>query len=44
MGRWNYDVGNGGDRTETTTPENDVCSSIDSVWGLDDVYNLHHGY
>jgi len=28
--------GNGGDRTETTTPENDVCNSygIDSVWGL----------
>ena len=30
--------GNGGDRTETTTPENDVCNSygIDSVWGLGD--------
>ena len=28
--------GNGGDRTETTTPENDVCDSygIESVWGL----------
>ena len=28
--------GNGGDRTETTTPENDVCNSygIESVWGL----------
>jgi|TARA_Y100000287_G_C14219255_1_gene355285 D-beta-D-heptose 7-phosphate kinase/D-beta-D-heptose 1-phosphate adenosyltransferase len=28
--------GNGGDRTESTTPENDVCNSygIDSVWGL----------
>ena len=28
--------GNGGDRTETTTPENSVCDSfgIDSVWGL----------
>ena len=28
--------GNGGDRTETTTPENDVCETfgIDSVWGL----------
>ena len=28
--------GNGGDRTETTTPENSVCESlgIDSVWGL----------
>ena len=28
--------GNGGDRTETTTPENGVCESfgIDSVWGL----------
>ena len=28
--------GNGGDRTETTTPENDVCKGfgIDSVWGL----------
>ena len=28
--------GNGGDRTETTTPENDVCKTygIDSVWGL----------
>ena len=28
--------GNGGDRTEKTTPENDVCNSygIDSVWGL----------
>lgn len=28
--------GNGGDRTETTTPENDVCHTygIDSVWGL----------
>lgn len=28
--------GNGGDRTETTTPENDTCTSygIDSVWGL----------
>ena len=28
--------GNGGDRTETTTPENDVCKSygIESVWGL----------
>ncbi len=30
--------GNGGDRTETTTPENDVCNSygIESVWGLGD--------
>jgi len=30
--------GNGGDRTETTTPENSVCDSlgIDSVWGLGD--------
>ena len=30
--------GNGGDRTETTTPENDVCNTfgIDSVWGLGD--------
>ena len=28
--------GNGGDRTETTTPENSVCNSfgIDSVWAL----------
>ncbi len=28
--------GNGGDRTETTTPENDVCNTygIESVWGL----------
>ena len=28
--------GNGGDRTETTTPENDTCDSygISSVWGL----------
>ena len=28
--------GNGGDRTETTTPENDVCNSygIESAWGL----------
>ena len=28
--------GNGGDRTQTTTPENDVCNTfgIDSVWGL----------
>jgi cytidyltransferase-like protein len=28
--------GNGGDRTQTTTPENSVCDSlgIDSVWGL----------
>ena len=31
-------LGNGGDRTETTTPENDVCDSygIESVWGLGD--------
>jgi cytidyltransferase-like protein len=30
--------GNGGDRTETTTPENSVCDSfgIESVWGLGD--------
>jgi D-beta-D-heptose 7-phosphate kinase/D-beta-D-heptose 1-phosphate adenosyltransferase len=30
--------GNGGDRTETTTPENSVCDllGIDSVWGLGD--------
>jgi cytidyltransferase-like protein len=30
--------GNGGDRTQTTTPENSVCDSlgIDSVWGLGD--------
>ena len=30
--------GNGGDRTQTTTPENDTCDSygIDSVWGLGD--------
>lgn len=30
--------GNGGDRTETSTPENDVCNSygIESVWGLGD--------
>ena len=30
--------GKGGDRTETTTPENDVCNSygIESVWGLGD--------
>jgi len=30
--------GNGGDRTETTTPENSVCASfgIESVWGLGD--------
>lgn len=30
--------GNGGDRTETTTPENDTCTSygIESVWGLGD--------
>jgi cytidyltransferase-like protein len=28
--------GNGGDRTETTTPENDTCNTfgIESVWGL----------
>lgn len=28
--------GNGGDRTQTTTPENSVCDSygIESVWGL----------
>ena len=34
----NMAFGNGGDRTETTTPENDVCNSygIDSVWGLGD--------
>jgi len=40
-GEWKTGVmafGNGGDRTETTTPENDVCNSygIDSVWGLGD--------
>jgi cytidyltransferase-like protein len=30
--------GNGGDRTETTTPENDVCNAygIESVWRLGD--------
>ncbi len=30
--------GNGGDRTETTTPENTTCDflGIDSVWGLGD--------
>ena len=30
--------GNGGDRTETTTPENDTCNTfgIESVWGLGD--------
>lgn len=30
--------GNGGDRTQTTTPENSVCDSygIESVWGLGD--------
>ena len=30
--------GNGGDRTETTTPENDTCDTfgIESVWGLGD--------
>jgi cytidyltransferase-like protein len=30
--------GNGGDRTETTTPENSMCDSfgIESVWGLGD--------
>ena len=34
----NMAFGNGGDRTETTTPENDVCNSygIASVWGLGD--------
>ena len=34
----NMAFGNGGDRTETTTPENDVCNTygIDSVWGLGD--------
>lgn len=40
-GEWEKGVmafGNGGDRTETTTPENDVCDTygIDSVWGLGD--------
>jgi hypothetical protein len=30
--------GNGGDRTQTTTPENSVCDSygIESIWGLGD--------
>jgi len=40
-GEWKKGImafGNGGDRTETTTPENDVCNTfgIDSVWGLGD--------
>ena len=40
-GTWEEGImafGNGGDRTETTTPENDVCNTygIESVWGLGD--------
>ena len=38
LGKSEMAFGNGGDRTETTTPENDVCNTygIDSVWGLGD--------
>jgi len=38
LGKGEMAFGNGGDRTETTTPENDVCNSygIDSVWRLGD--------
>jgi cytidyltransferase-like protein len=38
LGKSEIAFGNGGDRTETTTPENDVCDSygIESVWGLGD--------
>ena len=36
LGKGQIAFGNGGDRTKSTTPENDVCDSygIDSVWGL----------
>jgi len=40
-GKWENGImafGNGGDRTQTTTPENSTCDTlgIDSVWGLGD--------